>query len=45
MQRTLFLRGAGINSSFAVYQDVSGHARERAMAIGVAIGYVALAFQ
>jgi ketol-acid reductoisomerase len=36
--RSLFLDGRGINSSVAVHQDVSGKAKERAMAIGVAIG-------
>jgi ketol-acid reductoisomerase len=36
--RTLFKEGRGINSSIAVWQDVSGKAREKATAIGVAIG-------
>ncbi|KAJ3107191.1 Bifunctional acetohydroxyacid reductoisomerase [Phlyctochytrium planicorne] len=36
--RSLFLEGRGINSSVAIYQDVSGKARERAFALGVAIG-------
>ena len=36
--RSLFLEGRGINSSVAIYQDVSGQARERAFAIGVGIG-------
>eukprot|EP00124_Ichthyophonus_hoferi_P003123 Ihof_evm2s253 gene=Ihof_evmTU2s253 len=36
--RSLFLKGAGINSSYAVYQDVSGKATERAKALGIAIG-------
>ncbi len=36
--RSLFLSGRGINSSVAVHQDYSGLARERAMALGVAIG-------
>ncbi|KAI8825816.1 ketol-acid reductoisomerase [Fimicolochytrium jonesii] len=36
--RSLFLEGRGINSSVAIYQDVSGQARERAFAMGVAIG-------
>jgi ketol-acid reductoisomerase len=36
--RTLFKEGRGINSSIAVWQDVSGTARERATAVGVAIG-------
>ncbi len=36
--RRNFLSGAGINSSFAVGQDATGRARERAIAIGIAIG-------
>ena len=36
--RTNFLDGSGINSSFAVQQDVTGRARERALALGIAIG-------
>eukprot|EP00035_Acanthoeca_spectabilis_P025898 m.460385 g.460385 ORF g.460385 m.460385 type:complete len:379 (-) comp22014_c0_seq1:117-1253(-) len=36
--RSLFLEGRGINSSVAIHQDVSGNARERAFALGVAIG-------
>jgi ketol-acid reductoisomerase len=36
--RSLFLEGRGINSSVAIWQDVSGQARERAFALGVAIG-------
>lgn len=36
--RRNFLSGAGINSSFAVAQDATGRARERALAIGIAIG-------
>ncbi|KAK9369027.1 6-phosphogluconate dehydrogenase [Lipomyces kononenkoae] len=36
--RSLFKEGRGINSSFAVWQDVSGKAQEKATAIGVAIG-------
>ena len=36
--RSLFLEGRGINSSVAVYQDVSGKAKERSRAMGVAIG-------
>ena len=36
--RRLFLEGRGINSSFAVFQDVSGKARDRCLALGVAIG-------
>ncbi|MDI9570407.1 MAG: ketol-acid reductoisomerase [Pseudomonadota bacterium] len=36
--RDNFLAGSGINSSFAVFQDATGRARERALAAGVAIG-------
>jgi len=36
--RSLFLEGKGINSSYAVFQDHTKHAKERAQAIGVAIG-------
>lgn len=36
--RRNFLAGSGINSSFAVHQDYTGRARERAIAIGIAIG-------
>ncbi len=36
--RSLFKEGRGINSSFAVFQDVTGNAQEKAIAIGVAIG-------
>ncbi len=36
--RRNFLSGAGINASFAVYQDATGRARERCMALGIAIG-------
>lgn len=36
--RSLFLEGRGINSSVAIYNDASGSAKERAFALGVAIG-------
>ena len=36
--RTLFLEGRGINSSYAVYQDASGKAKEKTLAMGVGIG-------
>ncbi|KAK3075025.1 Bifunctional acetohydroxyacid reductoisomerase [Teratosphaeriaceae sp. CCFEE 6253] len=36
--RTLFKEGRGINSSFAVHQDVTGKAEEKAVALGVAVG-------
>lgn len=36
--RRNFLDGSGINSSYAVYQDYTGRAEDRAKAIGIAIG-------
>jgi ketol-acid reductoisomerase len=36
--RRNFLSGAGINSSYAVYQDYTGKAEERTQALGIAIG-------
>src|SRR5512135_1197859 len=36
--RRNFLSGAGINSSFAVEQDATGRAKERCVALGIAIG-------
>jgi len=36
--RRLFLEGKGLNSSFAVYQDATGNARERVIAMGIGIG-------
>ena len=36
--RRNFLDGSGINSSFAVFQDATGRARERCLAVGIAIG-------
>ncbi len=36
--RRLFLEGRGINSSFAIHQDATGRAKERCLALGVAIG-------
>lgn len=36
--RRMFLEGKGLNSSYAVFQDATGHAKERAIAIGIAIG-------
>jgi len=36
--RRNFLAGTGINASYAVYQDYTGKAEERALAIGIAIG-------
>lgn len=36
--RKLFLNGQGLNSSYAIYQDATGRAEERALALGIAIG-------
>lgn len=36
--RRLFEQGKGINSSFAVFQDFTGKARETALALGIGIG-------
>jgi ketol-acid reductoisomerase len=36
--RRNFLSGAGINSSYAVHQDATGRAKERCLAVGIAIG-------
>jgi ketol-acid reductoisomerase len=36
--RRNFLSGAGINSSFAIFQDATGRAEERCLAIGIGIG-------
>jgi len=36
--RRNFLEGSGINSSYAVHQDYTGHAEEKILAIGIAVG-------
>lgn len=36
--RRNFLAGAGINSSYSVFQDATGRAEERTIALGIAIG-------
>ena len=36
--RRNFLSGAGINSSYAVFQDATGNAEERCKALGIAVG-------
>ena len=36
--RRLFLQGRGINSSYAIYQDATGKACDRTIALGVGIG-------
>ncbi len=36
--RTNYLAGSGINASYAIYQDATGRAKERTLALGIAIG-------
>jgi len=36
--RRNFLSGAGINSSYAVFQDATGRAEERCLALGIGVG-------
>jgi len=36
--RTNFLDGSGINSSFAIFKDHTGRAKERTLALGIGIG-------
>ncbi len=36
--RSMFLQGRGLNSSYAVYQDASGKALDKTLALGIGIG-------
>lgn len=36
--RTLFLEGRGLNASYAIFQNATGHAENRCLALGMAIG-------
>src|SRR5574344_2558919 len=36
--RRLFLEGRGLNSSYAVAQDATGHAMERVLSLGIGVG-------
>ncbi len=36
--RRLFLAGKGLNSSYAIFQDATGRAQERVIALGIGIG-------
>ncbi|MEQ9442593.1 MAG: ketol-acid reductoisomerase [Cyclobacteriaceae bacterium] len=36
--RRLFKEGKGINSSYAIFQDASGRAKERILALGIGVG-------
>jgi len=36
--RRMFLEGRGLNSSYAIFQDATGKAKDRAIAMGIAVG-------
>lgn len=36
--RRMFLQGRGLNSSYAIFQDATGKAKERVIALGIGIG-------
>lgn len=36
--RTMFVEGKGLNSSYAIYQDATGKARERVLSLGIGVG-------
>jgi ketol-acid reductoisomerase len=36
--RRMFLEGRGLNSSYAIFQDATGKARERVVALGIGVG-------
>jgi ketol-acid reductoisomerase len=36
--RSNFLKGEGINASYAIFQDFTGRAKDRTLAVGIAIG-------
>lgn len=36
--RRLFLEGRGLNSSFAIFQDATGKAKDRVVALGIGVG-------
>ncbi len=36
--RRMFLEGRGLNSSFAIFQDATGKAKDRAVALGIGVG-------
>lgn len=36
--RRMFLQGRGLNSSYAIFQDATGKAKERVVALGIGIG-------
>ncbi|MDR2138205.1 MAG: ketol-acid reductoisomerase [Tannerella sp.] len=36
--RRMFLQGRGLNSSYAIFQDATGNAKERVIALGIGVG-------
>ena len=36
--RRMFLQGRGLNSSYAVFQDATGHSKEKVLALGIGVG-------
>ena len=36
--RRMFLEGRGLNSSYAIFQDATGHAKDRVVALGIGVG-------
>jgi ketol-acid reductoisomerase len=36
--RRLFLKGEGLNSSYAIFQDYTGKAKDKALALGIGVG-------
>ena len=36
--RRMFLQGRGLNSSYAIYQDATGRAKDRVIALGIGVG-------
>lgn len=36
--RRMFLQGRGLNSSYAIFQDATGHAHDRVVALGIGVG-------
>ena len=36
--RRMFLQGRGLNSSYAIFQDATGHAFDRVVALGIGVG-------
>lgn len=36
--RRLFLKGEGLNSSYAIFQDATGHAKDKVVSLGIGVG-------